>query len=614
MEELLAKYQDELVRIRRLCREFSERYPRLAGKLQMSGEVCEDPHVERLIEASALIAARVSKRLDDDYPEFTEGLLELLFPHYLRPFPSCSIVRLDTTVTKGKEVNGSWTIPRGTVLDSAEVNGVKCKFTTAYGITIAPISITSARFDTSIRAPANVRLPRNATSAIRIVIETRSPEIELASLDLGRVRVFLDGEPSFCAALRDALFMRTVGAFLENEDGSWAVLNSVPILPVGFEDDDALIPFGARSHPAYRLLLEFFCYSEKFNFIDIDLKAILAQLPATSNHIILHLAVAGLRPDSNTVRLLQSLSEKNLVFFCSPVVNLFSQPAVPTQVTHLTTEYPVVASSAHANCYEVYSINSVHMLQQSGSQSVLSEFRPFYSLRHGEGETAKGRYWLMRRDEVISENSPGHEKTITLVDINGGLIEFETQSISVEISCTNRDLPTMLGFGRRDGDFGPCPVSGGFPIRFMRRPTQTQRFESGRGLHWRLISHLSLNQRSLSQKGLAGFQEMLALNDMQRSPVSLRQIAGIVGMARAETSTWRRCSKGVSLVRGIEVRLTLDEDAFVGNSMHLFVQVIEHFLDQYVQLNSFVELVVISSKSGEELIRCEPRKGSLSPA
>lgn len=614
MDELLAKYQDELVRIRRLCREFSERYPRLAGKLQMSGEVCEDPHVERLIEASALIAARVSKRLDDDYPQFTEGLLEVLFPHYLRPFPSCSIARLDPTVSTGKVVSAAWTIPRGTVLQTAPVNGARCRFTTAYAMTVAPVSISTARFDTLIKAPGNARLPRNASSGISVVIEGSSPEIELSSLKLDRLRVFIDGEPSFCAALRDALFMRTAGAFLEDENGRWVELSEVPILPVGFEEEDALIPFGARSHPAYRVLTEFFSFPEKFNFFDIDLSAILFRLPESDGRIVLHLAVAGLRPDSNTARLLQSFSADNLVLSCTPVVNLFEQSAVPIQVEHLTTDYPVVADTVHANCYEVYSINSVQMLRQSGSESVVAEFRPFYSLRHGEGETEKGRYWVMRRDETVAENSPGHERMITLVDIHGDPLAFEKQSLSVEISCTNRDLPTMLGFGRRDGDFVALPIAGGFPIRFMRRPTQTQRFESGRGAHWRLISHLSLNQRSLSEQGLAGFQEMLTLNDMQRSPVSLRQIAGIVGMERAETSTWRSCSRGVSLVHGIEVRLTLDEDAFVGNSMHLFVQVIDHFLDLYVQLNSFVELVVISHKSGEELIRCEPRKGSLSPA
>ena len=70
-----------------------------------------------------------------------------------------------------------------------------------------------------------------------------------------------------------------------------------------------------------------------------------------------------------------------------------------------------------------------------------------------------------------------------------------------------------------------------------------------------------------------------------------------------------RHPRGASLVHGVEVRLTLDEDAFVGVGMHLFVQVIDHFFGLYVQLNSFVELVVLSRQSGEELIRCKPRNG-----
>lgn len=93
MKDLLPHYEVELALLRRLCRGFAERYPGIAGNLHMSGDTCKDPHVERLIQASALLAARISKRLDDDYPLFTESLLQILYPHYLRSFPSCSIVQ-----------------------------------------------------------------------------------------------------------------------------------------------------------------------------------------------------------------------------------------------------------------------------------------------------------------------------------------------------------------------------------------------------------------------------------------------------------------------------------------------------------------------------------------
>ncbi len=93
MDQLLPYYESELAYLRHNLREFAERYPRIAGRLSMSGEVCEDPHTERMIQSFAFLNARIARRLDDDYPEFTEALFDVLYPHYLRPFPSCSIAQ-----------------------------------------------------------------------------------------------------------------------------------------------------------------------------------------------------------------------------------------------------------------------------------------------------------------------------------------------------------------------------------------------------------------------------------------------------------------------------------------------------------------------------------------
>ena len=104
---------------------------------------------------------------------------------------------------------------------------------------------------------------------------------------------------------------------------------------------------------------------------------------------------------------------------------------------------------------------------------------------------------------------------------------------------------------------------------------------------------------------------MLTLYDLSQSAISQRQIRGIVGLSHQPTTTWIRAKRGASLVHGIEVRMTLDENAFVGSGIHLFVQVIDQFLGLYVQLNSFTELVIVSDQSGQELIRCKPRNGDL---
>jgi len=607
MDELFAQYERELVTMRQLCREYGERYPKVASKLQIGGDACDDPHVERLIQSVALLCARVSKRLDDSYPQFTEALLNLLFPHYLRPFPSCAIVRF---LPAARGAGGSTgTVPRGTLLESVQVRGVNCKFQTAYDVTPSPAAIASAWFDAVIRAPSSTRLPPGVTASIGIEFESAAPIPPNISTPF---RVYLDGDSSFCAALRDALFMGTVSAYIQAAgDGTWIPVSAIPIAPVGFSDDDALIPFDARSHRAYRVLAEYFAFPEKFNFVDIDLAALCARLPADCTCFTLHVGLAGVPPGSDQARMLAGLSAQSLIPGCTPVVNLFKQPGVPIGYSQQTAEYSVLAHSAHAAAYEVYSVDRVHLVQQQGKGIAPVEFRPFYAIRHGESDARKGRYWILRHDDTLAATSPGHEKVISLVDVDGAPIEVERTTLSIDLTCTNRDLPCLLKSGSADGDLSIPGAAQGAAIRFLRRPTRPHRLANGQGAHWRLISHLTLNHHSLATEGADGLREMLALYDFTGSAVSRRQIAGIVGLEHAEATAWLRHKRGSSLAHGTEVRLTIDEDAFVGSGLHLFVQVIDQFFALYVQMNSFIELVILSHQSGEELFRCKPRSGSM---
>jgi type VI secretion system protein ImpG len=198
--------------------------------------------------------------------------------------------------------------------------------------------------------------------------------------------VFIDGEPSFCAALRDALFMRSVAAWAEGDrSGRWVALDAIPIHAAGFDEIDALIDVPARSHPAYRLLTEYFCFPEKFNFFDIDLAALAAVLPAGTKSLTLHLALSGLRADSNTARMLETLSTNNVLLGCTPVVNLFRQKGEPIRLTHTSASYPVLADARRAFAFEVQSIESVSLVRQTPQGETIVQFQPFYSLKHGAG-------------------------------------------------------------------------------------------------------------------------------------------------------------------------------------------------------------------------------------
>jgi len=610
VDQLLPYYESELGYLRRSLREFAERYPKIAGRLLISGEVCEDPHTERMIESFALLNARIAKRLDDDYPEFTEALFDVLYPHYLRPFPSCSIARFDCTGAAQQSAAAS--IARGTQLTTRPVRGAACTFRTVYPVTIAPLAFSQVSFSDILRAPERVEAPANASAGISLSISASAGQLDFQKLDCPLLRVFIDGEPSFCAALRDALFMRTVGAWVEvGECGRWLPLPAIPIRAAGFGEDESVIDFPARSHAAYRLWTEYFCFPEKFNFFDIDLAALGAIIPGAAS-VTLHLALSGIRSDSNMARLLGTLSARHLQLGCTPVVNLFRQRGEPIRLTHTTPSYPVLADARRAYAFEVQSIDSVNLVRQTPQGETVVQFRPFYSLQHAQTAEQNGHYWAMRRDETLAERSPGFETQIAIVDIDFDPAAVETDTLNLELTCSNRDLPSQLSYGQAGGDLFLEGGSNVRAIHFLRKPSHSWRFPSGRSAHWRLISHLSLNHLSISAGGVEAFREMLALYDLPRSPSSQRQIGGIVSIEQQPTTAWLAGNPFNCLVRGVQVRLAIDEEAFVGSGIHAFTHIVERFLALYVHANSFTQLVIVSAKSGEEIYTCTAKSGDLS--
>src|SRR6266478_7497809 len=139
-DELLGYYERELVFLRQMGAEFARKYPKIASRLLLEGDKCEDPHVERLIEAFAFLAGRVRLKIDDEFPEITESFLEVLYPHYLAPLPSMAIAQF--VQTEGSLTTG-YSIPRGTGLFSRPIQGTPCRFRTGYPITLWPIKVES---------------------------------------------------------------------------------------------------------------------------------------------------------------------------------------------------------------------------------------------------------------------------------------------------------------------------------------------------------------------------------------------------------------------------------------------------------------------------------------
>lgn len=608
MEDLLPYYERELGIFRQYARKFAQRYPKTAGQLLLAGEAAEDPHVERLIQSFAFLTARVSRRLDSDYPQFTESLLESLYPHYLRPLPSYSIVQMSSP--DRLQGDAVVTLPRGLMLQSGAVDGVRCQFRTVYDVVQAPLAITRLGFRAFLEEPAlEGCLPPETSSALSLSIAVGDALPDWRRKLPPRLRLFVNGELSLRGALLDALLIRTCRVFARAEgETAWAALAGSPFGLAGLDEDDAMLPFSARSNPAFRLLTEYFSYPEKFNFLDLDLAAIAACLPPQCRKFTLLLALYDVPADSNDARLLGSLKPDMLMMGCTPVINLFEKRGVPFQVTHAAADYSLLADATHAAGYDIHTIDCVKLFRETPDGKSSTAFAPLYTSHHDphRGQSL-GRYWLARRDETLASISPGHEVRLTLIDPDAQAGNGGMATVLTGLTCTNRDLPAQLPFGDPAGDLRSESVPATTTIRLLRKPSPPYRFANGNAAHWQLINHLTLNYSAMSGAGASGLQKMLALYDLPRSASSQRQIRGIVGVEIGTTRQWMPTLPVESLMAGIAIRITLDERAFVGTGLAIFAHVMDRYFALNRQLNCFTQLEIVSAQSGKEIIKCPPR-------
>lgn len=607
MRDLLPYFERELALLGEQAQDFAKAYPRIAGRLSTSGNLLEDPHVERLVQSFALLGARIHKRLDDDFPRVTESLLEVLYPHYLRPFPSCSIASFELG-SRGSPLASAARVPRGTLLKTRPVGGVPCQFTTAAPLDLLPVQVRSARWVGACSAPDGTPVPAGATSLLSIELELRGSQASWAQIGAPALRVFLDADMSLATALRDALTGHVLGALVQPAPtGPWRALPQGQPQPAGFSADEALLAFDDRSAQAYRLLTEYFAFPEKFNFIDLPLPQADQGAEALPARITLHYPMSGLRGDGDAARLLETVTARHLRLHCVPVVNRFKCHAEPIRITHASAEYPVLPDARRAFAYEVYSIDRVYRVRHSPRGEQVQEFMPFFGLHHevhaGDDPQAQpGCYWHARRDESMSERAPGYETEIMLVDTDFDPAVAQTDTLSLDVTATNRELPHQISIGQPGGDLF-MEGSLASEIALLRKPTRPQHFERGNGALWRLVSHLSLNHLTLGRAGLDGLKELLRLYDLPRSSSGKRIVDGLIALDQQPAIAWLPGEPFATFVRGVDMRLQVDREAFVGSGLHLFAQVMERFFGLYVQVNSFAQLTLLCRRTGEVLVR-----------
>jgi type VI secretion system protein ImpG len=586
-DELLRYYNKELAFIRNMGAEFAENYPKLAGRLKLSEEHVEDPHVSRLIEAFSLLTAQVRQKLDDSFPELTDALLGQLYPDYQAPIPSMSVIKM---VTENVSTSGL-VLPRGAKVET-QVEGIKpCYFQTCYETTLWPLEITDAKFQ---NAPFSAPQPIWQTppkSIIKLSFCTDFEEVSMANLAVDNLRFYLHGQPQQSFLLYELLSAHCIGMAISRPGDFTGAqyLESRHIKALGFEEEQQVVPYSKRSFSAYRTLIENFIFPEKFMFFELN--KLNTNWPNIDNKFDLYIYIDQISDD-----LEKQVTLNNFLMGCTPIINLFKQELEPVHIEASQYEYKLAAKYMDADVSEIIQIQNVEAYDQK--QNML-KVTPFYAETHPAYTDQDRMFWHGRRESSSwaggsAEN--GSELYLSLVDHQfkgfSCTDEYNTWVLRISALCSNRNLPIHLPFG---SDQAKMLVSDHADIikqvKCLLAPTTPVRAALGDATRWQLISHLSLDHFS-GESAIKTLKDTLKLYDFKSSPENKTLIENIVGI-KLQSATARVNQKGrICFCNGTEIELTFATDNFAGSGVFFFSAILDYFFSQFASINSFTRLSI----------------------
>src|SRR5262249_39681134 len=155
-----------------------------------------------------------------------------------------------------------------------------------------------------------------ASSALRLVFGSLTKEITFAGMGLNVIRFFLRGQPHIVYRLYELILNSTIEVAVAGspQESEPMILDpEVCLKAVGFEKDEGLLPYPARSFLGYRLLTEYFAFPQKFLFFDLALPD-LGSHRNLGNQLEVYLFLSRSVPE-----LIRTVSAQTFQLGCTPV-------------------------------------------------------------------------------------------------------------------------------------------------------------------------------------------------------------------------------------------------------------------------------------------------------
>jgi type VI secretion system protein ImpG len=607
-EKFLDTYNKELYYLREMGSEFAVNNPITAKYLNLNEFSCADPYVERLLEGVAFLSARVSHKLDAEFPRFTQSLINNIYPEYFTPIPTMGVAEFIPDFNE-KELGKGRRVPKGTEIKTIKNERVEtvCKFRTAHEVMLWPISISSAEYieDDPVLKTSNIGKDE---SSIMIELKTHGG-ISFNELEIENLDFYIRGANEVKRNLYKLLFANCVSIIIQFRDSSGEYYQleltdpKKQIRQLGYDKEDSLLINDSRVSSVYKNMREYFTFPNRFLFFRLDkINEALKQI--RSDSISIHFRLNAKHP-----RIFNSVTKKNFVLYCTPMANLFEKRLERINYTDKKPEYLLTADKFRLDDYEILQLTSVNGYSSKTTNKI--DCKPFYSASaFDQSKDVKTVYYTTNR---VYSNSVSQNKTckngnnsilyISFVDFDALSIQNDIREVEVRAYCSNGTLPNELSFEiNKKSDFDVelnLPIKGIKSIEPLAHPKSYQESNSD----WRIINHLKLNYLSLlsndSSKGAEVIQEILKLYADDNSISHKMDIDSIKGVSYRRMNKRIKIGDCISYINGVEVTVLFKEKFNGYGDCFILGSLLDKFFKSNSPINTFVETVICAGIYGE---------------
>lgn len=600
---LKSYYEDELAFLRDMGSQFARAYPDIARELGLGKG---DGQIDVLLQGVAFLTGRIRQSLDAQFPDLLYPLLGHIWPQALRPSPCAVIIEFQPRPNMFREPE---ILKAGAEVRSIPVDGTSCQFRTAFATPILPLKLDAMRLTAPSVSRQQLHLHlRPLPGALLARIGNHPLRLHCHGASVKGLAREAYGLYSWLAHhLRD-ISLRVYGPkdVLLGEHR----LGREALTPVGWRAEEALLPCSRYSFAGYRHLSEYFLFPPKHLFFDLRGLEVLGQHQSAERfEVCFDLDPLPGDPISPTV--------EHVRLNCVPAVNLFQHTAMPLSIDGTRTSYLLRPEGSALDHYDIFSVERVagHVRRNSVPQ----EYFPFFSFHRPA--VAVGEHVVMyqvlprppishcstSRDELPSY--PAVPLYLSFVEVGGQAAELDAV-VSVDLLCTNRDLPLRLRAGDINKPTRDIPSTLQFSdLGAISLPAPAA--VGGDGL-WRFFAYglVGLNHFA-DREALRILLHLLDFPARYHQSALQKREALLASIATVNSSIDSLVvGRPPAVLRGARVDLRVHENRFSHHGeLALFCAALDRFLAESATANTFTQLAVQGIDQGLELL-FPPRVGT----